>query len=68
MGKRITRKSKLAFAQALKAWRARKGYSQAQATEALGLPSIDTLQNWEIARTKPSGVLEAMLLKPFARD
>jgi DNA-binding transcriptional regulator YiaG len=66
MGKRVSKKSKQEFAAALKAWRARKGFSQSQAAEALGVP-IDTLQNWEIARTKPQGFAEAALLKIMAK-
>src|SRR6266700_3222462 len=34
--------------------RARYGFSQSQAAQRLGVP-LKTLQNWEIARTKPQG-------------
>src|SRR5713226_6310198 len=62
MGKRVTKKSKLEFAAALKAWRSTHKLSQSQAAERLGVP-LKTLQNWEIARTKPQGFAESALLK-----
>ncbi len=66
MGQRVTKKSKREFCAALKAWRARSSLSQSQAAETLGVP-LRTLQNWEIARTKPQGFAEAALLKIMAK-
>jgi DNA-binding transcriptional regulator YiaG len=60
MGKRVSQKSKQEFADELKAWRAKKKFSQSEAAEHLGL-SIRTLQNWEIARTKPQGTMADLL-------
>jgi len=54
MGKRVSKKSKREFMDALKAWRTANKLSQSQAAERLGVP-LKTLQNWEIARTKPQG-------------
>jgi DNA-binding transcriptional regulator YiaG len=54
MGKRVTKKSKREFMDALKAWRSANGLSQSQAAERLGVP-LKTLQNWEIARTMSQG-------------
>lgn len=54
MGKRVSQKSKRQFAAALKAWRKRNDLSQAKAAALLGI-SLDTLQNWEIARSLPQG-------------
>jgi DNA-binding transcriptional regulator YiaG len=62
MGERVSKKEKQAFAAVLKAWRRRKGFSQSQAAAKLGIP-IDTLQNWEIARTKPVGFAHEALMK-----
>lgn len=62
MGKRVNKKEKEAFAAVLKAWRQRKGFSQSQAAAKLGIP-IYTLQNWEIARTKPVGFAHEAWLK-----
>ncbi len=62
MGKRVTKKSKREFMDALKGWRSAKKLSQSQAAERLGVP-LKTLQNWEIARTKPQGFAEGALLK-----
>lgn len=39
--------------------------SQSEAAGRLGVP-VRTLQNWEIARTKPSRLLEQMLLRAMA--
>jgi DNA-binding transcriptional regulator YiaG len=66
MGKRVPQKAKREFMDALKSWRARNGLSQSEAAERLGVP-LKTLQNWEIARTKPQGFAEAALLKIIAK-
>lgn len=66
MGQRVTQKSKVEFATALKAWRERRGLSQSQAAKALEMP-VRSLQNWEIARVSPRGVLRTVLLKRFLR-
>jgi len=60
MGKRVTKKSKREFMDALKAWRARLDLSQPQAAKRLGVP-LKTLQNWEIARTKPQGFADTAI-------
>ena len=67
MGKRVTKKSKREFMDALKAWRSSHGLSQSQAAEHLGVP-LKTLQNWEIARTKPQGFAQGALLKLMAKS
>jgi DNA-binding transcriptional regulator YiaG len=61
MGQRVPQKDKDAFAAKLKAWRRRENLSQSEAAEFLNL-SIRTLQNWEIARTKPPGIAHRLLL------
>lgn len=62
MGNRVLRKDKDAFAAKLKKWRERQGLSQSQAAKELGV-NLDTLQNWEIARTMPRGIgLTALLV------
>jgi DNA-binding transcriptional regulator YiaG len=60
MGIRVTKKTKAAFANLLKDWRARRGITQAEAAEVLGVP-VRTLQNWEIARTAPHSSLRQIL-------
>ena len=50
------------FARLLQDWRERKGYSQRDAAEALGI-SIKSLQNWEQERSTPRGYAILMLLK-----
>jgi transcriptional regulator with XRE-family HTH domain len=55
----MTRKQ---FTKALKAWRERKGFTQAQAAAKLGI-SVRTLQNWEIERNMPRGFGLNALLK-----
>ncbi len=60
MRKRVTKKSKAEFAAALKAWRKKTTTTQAQAAETLGVP-LRTLENWEVARTKPSRITERLL-------
>ena len=62
--KQVTKKSQAEFAAACKAWRKRKGFSQPQAAEHLGI-TVDSLQNWEIARCRPRGAGYAFLLKTF---
>lgn len=66
MGKRVTKKSKVEFADKLKAWRVREGIMQTEAATRLGLPSVRTLQNWEIARVSPHGALRAMIEKQIS--
>lgn len=61
MGKRVTRKSKLQFADLLKQWRACSGISQAEAAALINIP-VKTLQNWEIARTMPRGAARLYVL------
>jgi len=67
MGKRVTKKSKREFMDALKASRSANGLSQSQAAERLGVP-LKTLQNWEIARTKPQGFAYSAIVKIISRD
>lgn len=63
MGQIHTKLSKLEFAARLVAWRRRRGrerklsrpISQAEAAEELQI-SKRTLQNWEIARSRPGGI------------
>ena len=50
------------FARMLQEWRGRKGYSQRDASEALGI-SKRTLENWEQERATPRGYAIQMLLK-----
>jgi DNA-binding transcriptional regulator YiaG len=60
MGIRVTKKTKTAFADLLKDWRARRRITQAEASAELGVP-LRTLQNWEIARTAPHSSLRQVL-------
>jgi DNA-binding transcriptional regulator YiaG len=53
------------FARMLQEWRARKGYSQRDASNALGI-SKRTLENWEQERATPRGYAIQMLLKVIA--
>lgn len=55
MGKRVPQRLKNEFAAELKAWRERRTLTQTEAARRLGLESVRTLQNWEIARTMPTG-------------
>jgi transcriptional regulator with XRE-family HTH domain len=61
------------FAAALKRYRARHGWTQAQAAAHLGVP-LRTWQNWEIARNRPPeyalATLTALMASPleFAAD
>ena len=64
MKKKVSQKSRVEFAKKVKAWRKRKGFSQSEAARHLNM-SVDTLQNWEIARTKPTGFAEQTLLEIF---
>ena len=66
MGKRVPKKEKEQFAKELKAWRAKKRLSQTEAAAKLGIP-VDTLQNWEIARTKPQAYAATTLRALFSR-
>lgn len=50
------------FAHALQEWRERKGFSQRDAAEFLGI-SKRTLENWEQERATPRGYAIQMLLK-----
>lgn len=50
------------FARLLQEWRARKGFSQRDAANELGI-SKRTLENWEQARATPRGYAMQMLLK-----
>ena len=63
MGKRVPQKLKDQFAAELKAWRERRNLTQDEAAEALGIPSVRTLQNWEIGRTRPSAFALPLLRK-----
>ena len=53
------------FARLLQEWRERKGFSQRDAANALGI-SKRTLENWEQARATPRGYAIQMLLKLVA--
>gem|GEM_PF-893869 len=61
MGITVTKESKAEFAEKLKNWRKRENLTQTQAAKTLGV-SVRTLQNWEIARTKPASMAERLLL------
>ena len=50
------------FARALQEWRERKGFSQRDAAEHLGI-SKRTLENWEQARATPRGYAVVALMK-----
>ena len=50
------------FALLLQEWRERKGYSQRDAANALGI-SKRTLENWEQERATPRGYAIQMLLR-----
>ena len=50
------------FARALQEWRERKGFSQRDAAEFLGI-SKRTLENWEQERSTPRGYAVVALLK-----
>lgn len=50
------------FARLLQDWRERKGYSQRDAANALGI-SKRTMENWEQERATPRGYAIQMLLK-----
>jgi DNA-binding transcriptional regulator YiaG len=50
------------FARLLQEWRERKGFSQRDASNALGI-SKRTLENWEQERATPRGYAILMLLK-----
>lgn len=56
MGKRVPQREKKQFARELKEWRENKRLTQEDAAKLLGVPSVRTLQNWEIARTMPTGL------------
>lgn len=61
-----TLKAKKEFAKLVRDWRERKGLSQSEAAERLDI-SVNTLQNWEIARNMPQGFAHNELLKKFER-
>jgi DNA-binding transcriptional regulator YiaG len=67
MGKRVAQKSKQEFAARLKRWRRSNEFSQSDAAEFLSVP-VSTLQNWEIARTMPTGVAHTILTGVFSKD
>ena len=67
MGQRVPQKDKNRFARELKAWRERKRFTQAEAAKFLGVPSVRTLQNWEIGRTRPVGVALPIIRKAIER-
>ena len=66
MGKRVPKKEKKAFAGVLKAWREERKLTQAEAARVLEIP-LKTLQNWEIARTKPQGFAHTAILRFLER-
>ena len=53
------------FARALQEWRERKGFSQRDAAEHLGI-SKRTLENWEQERATPRGYAVVALMKMLA--
>lgn len=63
MGKCVPQRRKDQFARDLKLWRERKQFTRAEAAEFLGVPSVRTLQNWEVGRTRPVGVALALIRK-----
>jgi len=67
MGQRVLQKQKDQFARELKEWRERKRFTQTEAAEFLGVPSVRTLQNWEIGRTRPVGVALSMIRVAITR-
>jgi DNA-binding transcriptional regulator YiaG len=67
MGKRVSQREKHRFAADFKAWREVMGMTQVEAAEHLGVPSVRTLQNWEIGRTMPTGLALSMVLKVIRR-
>jgi DNA-binding transcriptional regulator YiaG len=66
MGICISQRSKNEFAAHLKQWRKREKLSQSEAAEWLGV-SVRSMQNWEIARTKPASVAEKLILHMIAQ-
>lgn len=54
MGQRIPMKTKRDFAELLKAYRDKKGITQAEAAAELGV-NLRTFQNWECSRSTPRG-------------
>jgi len=67
MGKRVPKKEKKAFAAALKSWREDRKLTQVEAARVLEVP-LKTLQNWEIARTKPQGFAHTAILRLLERS
>jgi len=67
MGLRVPERQKDQFARDLKSWRERRRFTQTEAAEFLGVPSVRTLQNWEIGRTRPVGVALGLLRKAIER-
>lgn len=61
VGKPVPQSVKDEFAKKLKAWRERQKLSQSQAAKKLNI-NINTLQNWEIARTAPPESTRNLLL------
>jgi DNA-binding transcriptional regulator YiaG len=66
MGKRVPKRLKQQFAKTLKAWRTNKGLTQTEAAERLEVP-VKTLQNWEIARTMPTGFGYTSIMRVLTR-
>ncbi len=66
MGARVKQAEKDQFMRKLKRWREQTGRSQSEAAEHLGVP-LKTLQNWEIARTRPTALALGMLLALFGK-
>jgi len=66
-GKRLTKKLKHEFIDALKVWCAANELSQSQAAEHLGVP-LRTLQNWEIARAKRRNLRRAPCSKSWQNE
>jgi DNA-binding transcriptional regulator YiaG len=60
MGIQVPQRSKEFFDANLRAWREREDISQSKASPLLGI-TINTMQNWEIARTKPNSFTETAL-------
>jgi transcriptional regulator with XRE-family HTH domain len=55
------------FAALLKDWRERKGLTQQQAAEVLGI-SFDSIRNWEIRRYVPNTTVRGLLLARLQQD
>ena len=51
------------FGARLRAWRSKAGLTQKEAASTLGLPSVRTLEDWELERHQPNGLARVMLEK-----